>query len=47
MNVFENVAFGLRMQKRPDPKDPSGKRRVKIPETEIRQRVWKCWRLSA
>ena len=39
MNVFENVAFGLRMQKRPDPKDPSGKRRVKIPETEIRQCV--------
>ena len=39
MTVFENVAFGLRMQKRPDPKDPSGKRRVKIPETEIRQRV--------
>ena len=39
MNVFENVAFGLRMQKRPDPKDPSGKRRVKIPETEIRPRV--------
>ena len=39
MNVVENVAFGLRMQKRPDPKDPSGKRRVKIPETEIRQRV--------
>ena len=39
MNVFENVAFGLRMQKRPDPKDPSGKGRVKIPETEIRQRV--------
>ena len=39
MNVFENVAFGLRMQKRPDPKDPSGKRRAKIPETEIRQRV--------
>ena len=39
MNVFENVASGLRMQKRPDPKDPSGKRRVKIPETEIRQRV--------
>ena len=39
LNVFENVAFGLRMQKRPDPKDPSGKRRVKIPETEIRQRV--------
>ena len=39
MSVYDNVAFGLRMQKRPDPKDPSGKRRVKIPETEIRQRV--------
>ena len=22
LNVFENVAFGLRMQKRPDPNDP-------------------------
>ena len=39
MNVFENVAFGLRMQNRPDQNDTSGKRLVKIPETEIRQRV--------
>ena len=39
LNVFENIAFGLRMQKRPDPKDPSGKKMVKIPETEIRERV--------
>ena len=39
LNVFENVAFGLRMQKRPDPADPTGKHRVKIPEEEIRQRV--------
>ena len=39
LNVFENIAFGLRMQKRPDPKDPTGKRMVKIPEEEIRERV--------
>ena len=39
LNVFENIAFGLRMQKRPDPKDPSGKKMVKIPEAEIRERV--------
>ena len=39
LNVFENIAFGLRMQKRPDPKDPSGKKMVKIPEAEIRDRV--------
>ena len=39
LNVFENIAFGLRMQKRPDPTDPSGKRMVKIPEEEIRERV--------
>ena len=39
LNVFENVAFGLRMQRRPDPADPSGKRMVKIPEGEIRERV--------
>src|SRR5574344_2320068 len=26
MNVFENVAFGLRMKRVPDPADPSGKR---------------------
>ena len=39
LNVFENIAFGLRMQKRPDPNDPTGKRMVKILEEEIRQRV--------
>ena len=39
LNVFENIAFGLRMQKRPDPADPSGKRKVKIPEKEIQERV--------
>ena len=37
LNVFENIAFGLRMQRRPDPADP--RRRVKIPEEEIRERV--------
>ena len=37
LNVFENVAFGLRMQKRPDPNNP--KKAIKIPEEEIRQRV--------
>ena len=37
LNVFENVAFGLRMQRRPDPSDP--KRKAKLPEEEIRQRV--------
>ena len=37
LNVFENVAFGLRMQRREDPADP--KRKVKLPEEEIRQRV--------
>ncbi len=37
LNVFENVAFGLRMQRRPDPSDP--KRNTKLPEEEIRQRV--------
>ena len=30
LNVFENVAFGLRMQRRPDPSDP--KRKSKLPE---------------
>ena len=39
LNVFENIAFGLRMQKRPDPSDPTGRRMVKIPEDEIRERV--------
>ena len=37
LNVFENVAFGLRMQRRPDPADP--RRKTKLPEEEIRQRV--------
>nr|WP_325199243.1 ABC transporter ATP-binding protein [uncultured Oscillibacter sp.] len=37
LNVFENVAFGLRMQRRPDPADP--KRKTKLPEEEIRSRV--------
>ena len=39
LNVFENIAFGLRMQKRPDPSDPTGRKKVKIPEEEIHQRV--------
>ena len=39
LNVYENIAFGLRMQKRPDPSDPTGKKKVKIPEEEIHQRV--------
>nr|WP_326125347.1 ABC transporter ATP-binding protein [uncultured Oscillibacter sp.] len=37
LNVFENIAFGLRMQRRPDPADP--RKKVKIPEEEIRERV--------
>ncbi len=37
LNVFENVAFGLRMQRRPDPADP--KRKARLPEEEIRERV--------
>jgi len=39
LNVYENIAFGLRMQRRPDPSDPTGKRKVKIPEEEIHDRV--------
>ena len=39
LNVFENIAFGLRMQRRVDPADPSGKKKVKIPEKEIHERV--------
>ncbi len=39
LTVFENIAFGLRMQRRSDPKAPSGKKKVKIPEEEIRERV--------
>ena len=39
LNVFENIAFGLRMQRIPDPNDSSGKRKVKISEEEIHDRV--------
>ena len=39
LNVFENVAFGLRLQRVPDPSDPSGKRKVKLSEDEIQRRV--------
>ena len=43
LNVFENVAFGLRMPKVEEQLDENGKvvgrRKVKIPEEEIRQRV--------
>ena len=43
LNVFENVAFGLRMPKVEEQKDENGKvisrRKVRIPEDEIRQRV--------
>ena len=37
LNVYENIAFGLRMQRRPDPADP--RKKTKIPEEEIRERV--------
>jgi len=39
LNVFENIAFGLRMKKIPDPADPSGRRMVKLSEAEIAKRV--------
>ena len=39
LNVYENIAFGLRMQRRPDPNDPTGKKMVKLSEEEIHQRV--------
>ena len=39
LNVYENIAFGLRMQRLPDPNDPTGKKKVKISEEEIHQRV--------
>ena len=39
LNVFENIAFGLRMKKVNDPKDSSGKRQVKLSEEEIARRV--------
>ncbi len=37
MNIFENVAFGLRISKVPDPQNPQ--RMVKLPEAEITARV--------
>ena len=37
MNIFENVAFGLRVNKVPDPKD--SKKMIKVPESEIKERV--------
>ncbi len=37
LNVFENIAFGLRMQRRQNPENP--KKALKIPEEEIRERV--------
>ena len=39
LNVYENVAFGLRMQRRADPHAPTGKRKVKLPDEEIHTRV--------
>ena len=39
LNVYENIAFGLRMQRLPDPSDPKGRKKLKIPEEEIHQRV--------
>ena len=39
LNVFENVAFGLRLKKIPDPADPSGKHMIKLSEEEIRTAV--------
>ena len=39
LSVFENIAFGLRLKKVPDPADPSGKRMVKLDEKEIERRV--------
>ena len=37
MNIFENVAFGLRVNKVPDPKNPG--KFIKVPESEIKERV--------
>ena len=39
LNVFENVAFGLRLKRILDPRDPSGKRTIRLSEEEIRTRV--------
>ena len=38
LDVYENVAFGLRMQRRSDPANPAGKK-LRLPEEEIHQRV--------
>ena len=40
LNVFENVAFGLRMQRRPDPSDASGKRKLKFPRKKSERGSW-------
>ena len=37
MNIFENVAFGLRVNKIPDPKHPG--KFIKVPESEVKERV--------
>ena len=37
LNVYENIAFGLRMQRLPDPENP--KKKLKISEEEIHERV--------
>ena len=37
MNIFENVAFGLRVNKVPDPQNPG--KLMKVPESEIKERV--------
>ena len=37
LNVFENVAFGLRIPKTAE--EGGRKRKIKLPEQEIRQRV--------
>lgn len=39
LNVFENIAFGLRMKRVPSPMDPSGKQQVRLSEKEIVRRV--------
>ncbi|MBM6924353.1 ABC transporter ATP-binding protein [Pseudoflavonifractor phocaeensis] len=37
MNIFENVAFGLRVNKVPDPQNPG--KLMKVPESEVKERV--------
>ena len=36
LNVFENVAFGLRLKRIPDPRDPSGKRTIRLSVSDLR-----------